>query len=120
MKLTSEVIHGDKIGRTVGYPTANIDIDFFECTLVSGVYVSHILLKGGQYNGLLVVQKEMQKAEVHLLDYLGEDFYSQVIEIDVFDKISEIERFTDVPSLKKKIQHDIDKARKWLEKNSSE
>ena len=116
MKLISEVIHGDKIGRMVGYPTANIHIDFSRQSFDSGVYVSKIRLKEMYYNGLLVIQKKMQKAEVYLLDYTGEDFYSEVIEVEIFDKISEIERFTDTESLKEKIQKDILLARNWFQK----
>ena len=105
------VIHGDKIGKTLGYPTANLDVEKKDCKLSPGVYAAKVFLNKKEYQGALAIQDDKWKVEVYLLDYEGDDFYGTYLEVDPIQKVGEMEGFTGQDSLIEKIKGDVDKVR---------
>ena len=102
------VIHGDKIGRTLGYPTANLDTPFERVSAWNGIYAAKVTLpNNSRYTGALIVNHERKKIEVHLLDYTGESLYGQKLSVTVQNKISDHGTYTTVDALKEKIAQDI-------------
>ncbi|MFZ2189623.1 MAG: riboflavin kinase [Candidatus Magasanikiibacteriota bacterium] len=109
--LKGIVIHGDGIGKKLGFPTANLDIDKKKCKFNPGVYAAKVLLDKKEYQGALAIQEKNWKVEVHFLDYVGEDFYGSFIEVEPIQKVSEMEGFSGENSLIEKINNDVEKVR---------
>lgn len=112
--ISGKVIHGDGVGKRLGYPTANLDIKKEKIKLSPGVYAARAVLNGKKYNASLIIQKKIWKVEVHLLDYVGEDFYGAVLEVEPVEKVSEIVQFDNKKWLIKKISGDVNKIKKIL------
>lgn len=101
------VVHGQKIGRTLGYPTANLDIPVKKTKFAPGVYAAHATLNRIQYKAALVIHSTLDKVEVHFFEYTGPDFYGVIISVDPVQKVSEIETYETEEALKEKIDADV-------------
>ena len=112
--ISGIVIHGDGIGKSLGYPTANLDIEKNKCRLTPGVYAAKAILDKKEYQAALAIQESKWKVEVNLLDYVGEDFYGKYLEVEEIQKVSEMEGFTGKDSLIEKIAGDIKKVRDFF------
>lgn len=105
--LQGTVIRGEGIGRTIGYPTANIDISITRVPFTLGVYAATTTLQNKVYQGALVIRDHPWKIEMHLFDYTGDDFYGEKMAISPLQKISMIEKVDSLEELKEKISKDI-------------
>ncbi len=113
-----QVIHGDKRGRTIGFPTANIQLLEEFLHIKKGVYVVKVLVKEQSYLGVMNIGysptfKEDRSApsyEVHLLDFY-EDIYHETVEVELIEFIREEKKFTGIDELKKQILEDIHHAK---------
>ncbi|MEK7084811.1 MAG: riboflavin kinase [Patescibacteria group bacterium] len=114
MKFSGRVIHGDGIGRQLGYPTANLDIAKASLPLASGVYACRVRVEDKTYDGSFVVRENPWKVEVHIIGYDGGNLYGRSIEGDVIEKISELENFFSRESLIEKIRSDVEKVKIFL------
>jgi len=112
--IVGEVIHGDGVGKRLGYPTANLDISKEKMKLSPGVYAARAILNTKKYNASLVIQEKVFKVEVHLLDYVGDDFYGDYLEVEAVEKVSEIVPFKTEKKLIEKIGRDVEKVREVL------
>src|SRR3989338_8911903 len=101
------VIRGDGIGRTIGYPTANLDIPPMKTGLADGVYAARASVFGNTYGAALVIQHEAKKVEVHMVGYAGNDCYGETLYVETVQKISDIEK-KDGEELRQKIARDIE------------
>ena len=114
--ITGIVIEGNKIGRTIGFPTANIDYPFKMAEIPFGVYSTIVKVRNRLYKGILnyglkpSIKENVKKpiAEVHILDF-SEDIYGEEIEISLVDKIREEKCFNSLEELKFQILEDIRK-----------
>jgi FAD synthase len=116
--LLGKVIEGSKIGRQLGFPTINIggkhDLPF-------GVYFCEVETPLGKYKGAMhfgprfTVGNPEPILEVLLLDFSG-DLYGQTVKIDVYNKIRDVKKFSDLESLKKQIEKDVNYIRKNYDK----
>ncbi|WP_245644893.1 riboflavin kinase [Peribacillus loiseleuriae] len=112
--LCGKVVHGRKMGRQLGFPTANIDAE--AALLENGVYGVHVVVKGKPYRGIMNVGVKptfgstLKKSfEVHLIDF-ADDLYGEFIECQLLFKIREEQRFASIDLLKKQITEDIYRA----------
>ncbi|PIR76822.1 MAG: hypothetical protein COU32_00040 [Candidatus Magasanikbacteria bacterium CG10_big_fil_rev_8_21_14_0_10_42_10] len=101
------VIHGDGVGGTLGYPTANIDCPSKDVHFDPGVYAAKATYQGKVYKAALVIMKTPWKVEVHLLDFDGSDIYGQELRFEPIQRVSALERYDDIEELKEKIARDI-------------
>ena len=110
--ISGRVVHGDKIGRTIGVPTANVLLGRQRSPLkgVFAVEVSGIADKPlpgmASIGNRPTVGGKDERLEVHLLDF-NEDIYGQNINVSFVKKIREEEKFDGLESLKEAIQNDI-------------
>ncbi|ROV59577.1 bifunctional riboflavin kinase/FAD synthetase [Vibrio ponticus] len=117
--ISGRVSHGRKLGRTIGFPTANIPLK--RCVSpVSGVYVVQALGLGGQAVGGVAnigqrptVNGVRQQLEVHLFDFQG-DLYGKQLEIVLLEKLRNEHKFESFEALKQQIELDAEAARVWL------
>jgi len=110
------VVRGRQLGRTLGFPTANVELNS-EVHPPAGVYVCQMNVAGDWLQGVAnlghrpTVEREGAIAlEVHLLDWQG-DLYDQVVEVQLLAFIRPEQRFPDLESLKKAIHADVATAR---------
>jgi len=115
-----EVVAGDKRGRALGFPTANLEIDQDILAPANGVYAAKIYHDGDMYFGLANIgvkptfQGKKRNIEVHLLDFC-EDLYGKQIKVSFTRRIREEKKFASPVELIKQIEMDIHEARtEWL------
>ena len=117
--MCGRVAHGDRRGRTIGFPTANIHLHR-RVTPVYGVYA--VLLSGPGlqlWPGIAnvgrrpTVEGERERLEVHLLDFQG-DLYSQHVKVDFLHYLRPEQRFASLTALQAQIQQDEHAARVWF------
>lgn len=118
------VVHGDKLGRTIGYPTANLQyIDTDKIHLGEGVYAVTALVDGKQFKGMLSIGKRPtvngteEKAEVNLFDF-NQEIYGAVVTVEVHYYLRGQERYPDLEALKAQIHRDKEQSLLLLSKNS--
>ncbi|MGD8232467.1 bifunctional riboflavin kinase/FAD synthetase [Vibrio sp. TRT 1302] len=117
--ISGRVSHGRKLGRTIGFPTANIPLK--RCVSpVSGVYTVEALgLDEGPIGGVAnignrpTVNGVRQQLEVHLFDFKA-NLYGKQLEIVLLDKIRDEHKFESFEALKQQIELDAEAARVWL------
>jgi riboflavin kinase/FMN adenylyltransferase len=116
--ISGKVIVGDKLGRRLGFPTANLDV----AGLVlppNGVYAGVTRLSGGYYRAALNIGirptiatgQPQLRVEAHLLDFAG-DLYGQELEIEIGDKLRDEKKFASPEELKKQIALDVTAVKK--------
>ncbi|WP_412501360.1 bifunctional riboflavin kinase/FAD synthetase [Shewanella chilikensis] len=117
--LSGKVAHGKKLGRTLGFPTANIAMKR-KVVPVRGVFAVRLWWDGSeQYDGVAnvgfrpTVQGQNCQLEVHLFDFDG-DLYGRKVEVELVAKIRDEKPFESLEALKKQIMNDADEARALL------
>ena len=117
--ICGHVNHGDKRGRTIGFPTANIHLRRAE-TPLHGVYsVTMHSQKHGDIAGIAnlgrrpTVNGERVQLEVHLFDF-EQDIYGEQVCVSFQKKIRDEKKFDSFDDLKKQIQIDCDQAKRNL------
>ena len=117
-KLKGRVQKGLGIGRTLGYPTANLSCEAKVLPSSKGVYAAYATMGKTRYEAVAVIGARFDKGtplvEVHLFDFKG-DLRKKELEVELFDKVSEIEKFVDDEQLKRKIEEDVKKVRLCLQ-----
>ncbi|MEH3450534.1 bifunctional riboflavin kinase/FAD synthetase [Phytobacter diazotrophicus] len=117
--ISGRVVHGDELGRTIGFPTANIPLRR-QVSPVKGVYAVEVaglgdtLLPGVANIGTRpTVAGVRQQLEVHLLDVVM-DLYGRHIDVVLRKKIRNEQRFTSLDELKAQIARDELTAREFF------
>ncbi|MEO6178001.1 MAG: bifunctional riboflavin kinase/FAD synthetase [Flavobacterium circumlabens] len=110
--LTGEVVKGKQLGRTIGFPTANIQIEEdYKKIPKNGVYVVQTLINGKEIFGMMnigfnpTVNGERQTIEVHLFDF-DADIYGHKIEVSLLNYLREEQKFGSVELLKEQLNQD--------------
>lgn len=120
-QIKGRVIHGDKRGRTIGFPTANVSLKESYVLPKQGVYAVLINWKEQIYPGVLNLGLKptfhsnlpSPTLEVHLFDF-DQDLYDEEITIQFVSFIREEQRFDSIDLLKYQIEQDIKDAKKKL------
>jgi riboflavin kinase/FMN adenylyltransferase len=117
--MCGRVAHGDKRGRTIGIPTANIHLHR-KATPVRGVYVVEMfglerepLVGVANVGNRPTVNGTHTLLEVHLFDF-DQEIYGRYVSIDFLHRLRDEQRFTSFDELKTRIHQDMDEARAWL------
>ncbi|WP_121460988.1 bifunctional riboflavin kinase/FAD synthetase [Chryseobacterium defluvii] len=109
--VSGKVAHGKKIGRTIGYPTANIETDSIKLLPQKGAYIVEVYVKGQQYKGMLsvgtnpTVNGEKLTVEVYILDF-NEDIYEEKIMVKFRDFLHEEIKFENLEKLIERLDED--------------
>lgn len=110
------VIHGDGKGRTLGYPTANLDCRLREVKLSAGVYAAWAHLGKKKYQSALVITENPWKVEVYLLRYRDQDLYGRYIDVEPLAKVGPMIAYKRRTPLIKKIHADVKAVESIFEK----
>lgn len=123
-RLEGEVISGDGRGRSLGIPTANLDILAERLVPLEGVYVCKAKVGERDYGAVVnigvrptfEVEPVAPRVEAHLLDF-GGDVYGSRMVLEFLERIRDERRFPSKEALIQQIQEDIAFARKILDNN---
>lgn len=118
--LTGRVVPGDKLGRTLGYPTANIEVDSkFKLIPADGIYAAtashgHQVYKGMLYIGNRPTLNGIQRViEVNLFDF-SQDIYGESVTLHVQKRIRNDMKFQNLEELKQQLAQDKIDAQRLL------
>jgi len=109
--VSGTVVHGKKLGRTIGYPTANIETDSIKLLPKKGAYIVEVFVNENQYKGMLsigtnpTVNGEKLTVEVYILDF-NEDIYDQNINVKFRDFLHEEIKFEGLEKLIERLDED--------------
>jgi riboflavin kinase/FMN adenylyltransferase len=106
MKVSGIVEHGNKRGKAMGFPTANISLERFE-NIEPGVYAGRTAVDGYEYVCAVHIHSYKPILEAHILDFEG-DLYGKKISVQLENKIREGRKFDSEKELIEQIQKDID------------
>jgi riboflavin kinase/FMN adenylyltransferase len=117
---SGEVIHGDKRGRELGFPTANIRLDP-SCGLKHGIYAVRVDVGGARHDGVAsfgvrpMFESPTPFLEVFLFDFDG-DLYGRTIDIAFIGWIRHEQKFASLDALKRHMMADVAQAREALKR----
>ncbi|WMQ74403.1 MAG: Bifunctional riboflavin kinase/FMN adenylyltransferase [Sodalis sp.] len=118
-RLSGRVVHGDALGRTIGFPTANVSLKGRQAP-INGVYAVEVYgitdrsLPGVASIGIRpTVAGVRQRLEVHLLD-VNINLYGCHIEVVIREKVRNEQRFASLDDLKRQIVNDVVSARDYF------
>jgi riboflavin kinase/FMN adenylyltransferase len=124
-KMSGEVIHGQHLGRRLGFPTANIDPDRIHVALMGIFAVRVIGLGEDVLEGVASVGTRPTVGgtkvllEVYIFNF-DEDIYGREIQVEFVEKIREELNFPDIDALIENINNDVAIARKILAERDAE
>lgn len=114
--VEAEVIHGRKIGRALGFPTANMTLEGHD-DIERGVYSSQVTIDGVTYRAMSNVGirpsvggKELL-LETHVIDFTG-DLYGRRLCVQLIEKIRDEKRFSSISDLKEQLMRDYNLIRR--------
>jgi riboflavin kinase/FMN adenylyltransferase len=119
-RVRSTVIHGDAIGREIGFPTANLDPAIEGFLPADGVYAAWAWIDGKRYGAAVSIGNNptfdgipARRTEAHLLD-ASVDAYDKAIEIDFVEYVRPMVKFDGLDSLAAALSADVDRIRALL------
>ena len=119
--LNGPVIHGDKRGRVIEYPTANLNVAADRALPPDGVYTTIAIVDNVAYDAVTNVglrptfAKQHRTVEVFLLNF-HDDLYGKDITIELVEKIRPEVKFSSAAELSHQIEKDVEHAQKTLAK----
>lgn len=121
--ISGKVVHGKKLGRTIGFPTANIRLQR-QVNPIQGVFAVKVGGKNGEvFKGVANVGKRptvngiKQLLEVHLFN-LDQNLYGQFLDVTFCHKIRDEMKFSGLEELQKQIQQDVLAAQQFFAQKS--
>ena len=124
--LTGTVINGYKIGRTIGFPTANLRVAEEKQIPFGGVYVVRALVGSTYYNGMLNIgvrptlsNDNQQSIEVHLFEF-EQSIYNQEMVVEILHFLRHEQRMESLEMLTAQLFQDKVAALLWLKNHSDE
>jgi len=120
-KITGKVVEGNKIGRSIGYPTANIVVNEpHKLIPADGVYAAYINVEDVRYKGMLYIGPRPtittagnRNIEVHIFDF-SDNIYGQPINVEVIGFIRGDEHFDSLNDLKQQLAEDEKNVKKLI------
>ncbi len=112
------VIHGDRRGRTLGFPTANLAIPDARVMLPNGVYAAVAVAEGRTYRALANIGTNPtfpgcnHRLEVNIQDFEG-DLYDKLLEVRFLAQLREEKKFASVEDLVHQMHRDKETAKKY-------
>ncbi|MBN9312373.1 MAG: riboflavin biosynthesis protein RibF [Chryseobacterium sp. 39-10] len=109
--VSGTVVHGKKIGRTIGYPTANIAVDSLKLLPKKGAYIVDVFVKNQHYKGMLsigtnpTVNGHSLTTEVYILDF-NEEIYGEEISVNFREFLHDEIKFESLQKLIERLDED--------------
>jgi riboflavin kinase/FMN adenylyltransferase len=114
--IEGTVVDGNKLGREIGFPTANVKInEWYKLIPANGVYAVKVKIDNSCFNGMLNIGKRPtiddsnETIEVNIFDF-DQDIYNKAIRIKFIERIRNEQKFEQVSNLKSQLEIDKEKA----------
>lgn len=110
--VSGTVVHGREVGRTIDFPTANINLPKGMLVPADGVYRTRVRAGENEFSGITnvgakpTVNVDARNIETHIIG-MDDDLYGREIEIFFEEKIRDIKKFDSIDELKKQLEEDI-------------
>lgn len=119
--ISGKIVEGFRVGRTIGFPTANIKIwEDFKVVPAFGVYAVYVLVDGQKYEGMLYIGNrptlqngENVSLEVNIFNF-DEDLYGKSLTVEFIEFIRPDQKFPDLETLVYHIKQDKEKVKNRL------
>lgn len=118
-ELGGNVVHGNQLGRSIGFPTANIEIGTSDKLIPNkGVYWIKGLKDMSDVYGMMnigtkpTVKNDLISVEIHFFDW-NKDLYNSTIYVQVLKRLRDEKKFNSIVDLKEQLQKDEKRCRKW-------
>lgn len=118
--LSGQVVKGNRLGQTIGFPTANIEVDQnYKLVPADGAYAVRISWKQKHYDGMLnigyrpTVDGSTKTIEVHIFDF-NHSIYGEQLKIDFIKLIRKETKFENLEALKSQLKKDLITAQRIL------
>jgi riboflavin kinase/FMN adenylyltransferase len=118
--ITGRVVKGNRLGRVLGFPTANIDVDsHYKLIPAAGIYAVTVLHSASRYKGMLyigtrpTVEGAGPSIEVNIFDF-DKDIYGEQLTVNFEKLLRPDSKFKDLEALKNQLHKDKDAALKAL------
>ena len=115
--LIGEVVHGKGLGRTVGMPTANLQVTM-EDLPATGVYATRIQIDGKIYNSITNIGRRPSvdedrniTVETYILDF-HEDIYGKKVVLEICHFLRPVIRFQGLEEVREQVEKDIEEAKR--------
>jgi riboflavin kinase/FMN adenylyltransferase len=116
-ELSGIVVEGDKLGRTLGFPTVNLQVPEHKLIPSDGVYAGSAIISGKAFTAAISIgsrptikNNDTQKIEAYLLDF-DRDIYGERVTLGFFTFIRPQQKFVSLDELKEQMKDDILKVR---------
>jgi riboflavin kinase/FMN adenylyltransferase len=123
--LSGIVVKGNQLGRTIGFPTANIEVsENYKLIPKNGVYVVSAIVNNQTIFGMMnigikpTLGDNVPTIEVHLLDF-SEDIYCQEIQVNVIERLRDEQKFESFEALKSQLEIDKTNTVDYFKKRNS-
>lgn len=109
--ISGEIIHGRQIGRTIGFPTANLKYKENFILPKDGVYYTNVMVNNNIYKGITsigsnpTVNGKITTLETYILDF-DREIYGEKVEVSFIKKIRDMQKFNGVEELKSQLERD--------------
>ena len=109
--LSGIVVHGKKLGRTIGFPTANLELDEpLKLIPATGVYLSKVEVGGRIFDGMTNIGLTI---ETHIFDF-DEEIYGESIRVNFMKRVRDEKSFASLGELKAQLHKDEEYCKKLL------
>jgi len=119
--LSGFIIKGEQLGRTIGFPTANLQLEVdYKLIPKSGAYAVFVKIENKSYKGMLnigyrpTVEGQFKTIEVNIFNF-NQDIYGEKIELQLIQFIREESKFENIDLLKKQLKSDYTRSNKILD-----
>ncbi|MCY9806766.1 riboflavin biosynthesis protein RibF [Lentilactobacillus senioris] len=119
------VVHGEQVGRTIGYPTINVDHDPLQWLPTIGIYVVKVKVGDAWYQGMASIGKNVTfysnhpiTVEVNLLDF-NRNVYGEVVTVEWLKYLHDEEKFDGIDELIEQLQIDEQDTRQFFKQNEN-
>lgn len=119
--IEGKVVEGNRLGRTINFPTANFLYNKSIIQIPYGVYFVKVTVENKTYFGVLnfgikptiEISNKSPLCEVHILDF-SQDIYNKKIKVEFIKKLRDEKKFKSLDDLKQQITNDVNKARQFF------
>ena len=119
--LSGTVVKGKQLGRTIGFPTANIELEeAYKLVPKNGVYVVRAEIEGKHVFGMMnigfnpTVQGKNRTIEAHFFDF-DADIYNRHIKVSILQRLRSEKKFESVELLTKQLEDDRNFSKQYLQ-----
>lgn len=124
--LSGTVVPGRKMGRRLGYPTANLRVDSRKLVPQNGAYAVRVDLAGERFDGMMNIGTrptfdfdEVRQPEVHILDF-DRDIYGEVLRVELVHRLRDEQRFDSPAELTLQLGRDCEECRRLLASSTTD